>query len=211
MQIALFFTLGLLSFPSKFPRIFGTATSISLFMLCVARPLATFLTLHPFKFSIKEKIFISWVGLRGAASIVFAIYAVTYGVHIDDDIFHIIFFIALFSVSIQGTLIPVIAKKLDLVDNTTTVLKTFNDYSGDMSTRLIELNVDNNNKWINKSIMDANIPEEILIVMIKRKGEVLIPKGATVIEKGDILVLSGENIEKLIEKELQRVPSEKIS
>ena len=64
MQIALFFTLGLLSFPSKFPRIFGTATSISLFMLCVARPLATFLTLHPFKFSIKEKIFISWVGLR---------------------------------------------------------------------------------------------------------------------------------------------------
>ena len=131
--------------------------------------------------------------------------------HIDDDIFHIIFFIALFSVSIQGTLIPVIAKKLDLVDNTTTVLKTFNDYSGDMSTRLIELNVDNNNKWINKSIMDANIPEEILIVMIKRKGEVLIPKGATVIEKGDILVLSGENIEKLIEKELQRVPSEKIS
>lgn len=211
MQIALFFTLGLLSFPSKFPRIFGTATSISLFMLCVARPVATFLTLHPFKFSIKEKIFISWVGLRGAASIVFAIYAVTYGVHIDDDIFHIIFFIALFSVSIQGTLIPVIAKKLDLVDNTTTVLKTFNDYSGDMSTRLIELNVDNNNKWINKSIMDANIPEEILIVMIKRKGEVLIPKGATVIEKGDILVLSGENIEKLIEKELQRVPSEKIS
>ena len=167
--------------------------------------------MHPFKFSIKEKIFISWVGLRGAASIVFAIYAVTYGVHIDDDIFHIIFFIALFSVSIQGTLIPVIAKKLDLVDNTTTVLKTFNDYSGDMSTRLIELNVDNNNKWINKSIMDANIPEEILIVMIKRKGEVLIPKGATVIEKGDILVLSGENIEKLIEKELQRVPSEKIS
>ena len=131
--------------------------------------------------------------------------------HIDDDIFHIIFFIALFSVSIQGTLIPVIAKKLDLVDNTTTVLKTVNDYSGDMSTRLIELNVDNNNKWINKSIMDANIPEEILIVMIKRKGEVLIPKGATVIEKGDILVLSGENIEKLIEKELQRVPSEKIS
>lgn len=207
MQIALFFTLGLLSFPSKFPRIFGAATSISLFMLCVARPVATFLTLHPFKFSIKEKIFISWVGLRGAASIVFAIYAVTYGVHIDDDIFHIIFFIALFSVSIQGTLIPVIAKKLDLVDNTTTVLKTFNDYSGDMSTRLIELNVDNNNKWINKSIMDANIPEEILIVMIKRKGEVLIPKGATIIEKGDILVLSGENIEKLIEKELQRIPS----
>ena len=59
--------------------------------------------------------------------------------------------------------------------------------------------------------MDANIPEEILIVMIKRKGEVLIPKGATVIEEGDILVLSGENIEELIDKELQKSPKEKTS
>ena len=211
MQIALFFILGLLSFPSKFPTVIGLSIAISLFMLCIARPVATFLTLHPFNFSIKEKLFISWVGLRGAASIVFSIYAVTYGVSIENDIFHIIFFIALFSVAIQGTLIPVIARKLDLVDNTTTVLKTFNDYSGDMSTKLIELNINKGNKWVNKSIMDANIPEEILIVMIKRKGEVLIPKGATVIEEGDILVLSGENIEELIDKELQKSPKEKTS
>ena len=211
MQIALFFILGLLAFPSKFPTVIGTSIAISLFMLCIARPVGTFLTLHPFNFSIKEKLFISWVGLRGAASIVFSIYAVTYGVSIENDIFHIIFFIALFSVSIQGTLIPMIAKKLDLVDNNTTVLKTFNDYSGDMSTKLIELNINKGNKWVNKSIMDANIPEEILIVMIKRKGEVLIPKGATVIEEGDILVLSGENIEELIDKELQKSPKEKTS
>ena len=122
-------------------------------MLCIARPVATFLTLHPFKCSTKEKVFISWVGLRGAASIVFAIYAVTYGVPIEDDIFHIIFFIALFSVSIQGTLIPTIAKKLDLVDNSTTVLKTFNEYSGDISTRLIELSVSKDNKWVDESKM----------------------------------------------------------
>ena len=80
-----------------------------------------------------------------------------------------------------------------------------------MSTKLIELNINKGNKWVNKSIMDANIPEEILIVMIKRKGEVLIPKGATVIEEGDILVLSGENIEELIDKELKKVPKEKTS
>ena len=80
-----------------------------------------------------------------------------------------------------------------------------------MSTKLIELNINKGNKWVNKSIMDANIPEEILIVMIKRKGEVLIPKGATVIEEGDILVLSGENIEELIDKELQKSPKEKTS
>ena len=80
MQIVLFFMLGLLSFPSKFINIIGISVSISIFMILVARPVATFITLYPFKYSIKEKLFISWVGLRGAASIVFAIYATTYGV-----------------------------------------------------------------------------------------------------------------------------------
>lgn len=198
MQIALFFTLGLLSFPSKFMGILGVSIAISIFMMFVSRPIATFLILKPFKYSIKEKLFISWVGLRGAASIVFAIYSVSYGVIIENDIFHIIFFVALFSVAIQGTLIPVVAKKLDLVDNNAQVLKTFNDYSGDIISRLLEVSINKDNRWINKTIMEAKIPEEILIVMIKRKDEVIIPKGGTVIEEGDILVLSGEDIEELI-------------
>ena len=113
MQIVLFFMLGLLSFPSKLPYVTGKAVSISLFMILIARPLATFIILSPFKFKIKEKIFISWVGLRGAASVVFAIFAVTYGVNVENDIFHIIFFIALFSVAIQGALIPRVASLLD--------------------------------------------------------------------------------------------------
>ncbi|MCC0637758.1 MULTISPECIES: potassium/proton antiporter [unclassified Clostridioides] len=198
MQIMLFFMLGLLSFPSKLPSVFGIAMAISVFMIIIARPLATFITLAKFKFSNREKLFISWVGLRGAASVVFAIYAVTQGVVIENDIFHIIFFIALLSVGLQGTLIPTVARKLDLVDDNTPVLKTFNDYDGEISSKLIEVNIDDDNKWVNKSIMDSNIPEEILIVMIKRKEQVLVPKGSTVIKRGDILVLSGDKIEELI-------------
>lgn len=127
------------------------------------------------------------------------IYAVTQGVIIENDIFHIIFFIALLSVGIQGTLIPTVAKKLDLVDDNTPVLKTFNDYDGEISSKLIEINVDDSSKWVNKSIMDSNIPEDILIVMIKRKEQVLVPKGSTVIKTGDTLVLSGDRIEELIQ------------
>ncbi|MCC0649604.1 potassium/proton antiporter [Clostridioides sp. ZZV15-6598] len=198
MQIMLFFMLGLLSFPSKLPSVFGIAMAISIFMIIIARPLATFITLAKFKFSNKEKLFISWVGLRGAASVVFAIVAVTKGVVIENDIFHIIFFIALLSVGVQGTLIPTVAKKLDLVDDNTPVLKTFNDYDGEISSKLIEVNIDNDSKWADKSIMDSNIPEDILIVMIKRKEQVLVPKGSTVIKRGDTLVLSGDRIEELI-------------
>lgn len=197
MQIMLFFMLGLLSFPSKLPSVIGIAIAISIFMIVVARPLSTFIVLGRFNFSNKEKLFISWVGLRGAASIVFAIYAVTQGVIIENDIFHIIFFIALISVGIQGTLIPAVAKKLDLVDNSTTVLKTFNDYDGEISSKLIEVKISEESKWANKSIMDSNIPEDILIVMIKRQDKVLIPKGSTIIKGGDILVLSGDKIEDL--------------
>lgn len=198
MQIMLFFMLGLLSFPSKLPSVIGISIAISIFMIVVARPLSTFIVLGAFNFSNKEKLFISWVGLRGAASVVFAIYAVTQGVVIENDIFHIIFFIALISVGIQGTLIPAVARKLDLVDDSTTVLKTFNDYDGEISSKLIEISVPEESVWVNKSIMDSNIPEDILIVMIKRQEQVLIPKGSTIIKGGDVLVLSGDKIEELL-------------
>ncbi len=194
MQITLFFLLGLLAFPSKIPSVMVKGISISIFMILVARPVAIFSILYCFKIPIKEKIFISWVGIRGAASIVFAIFAETYGVEINNDIFHIIFFIALFSVAVQGTFIPILAQKLDLIDNDESVLKTFNDYKQDKSTRLIELTVDEYNIMANKTIMDSDIPEDILIVMIKRNGDVFVPNGSTKILPGDILVLSGNKL-----------------
>lgn len=194
MQIMLFFLLGLLAFPSKIPSVMIKGISISIFMIFVARPVAIFSILYWFKTPIKEEIFISWVGIRGAASLVFAIFAETYGVSINNDIFHIIFFIALFSVAVQGTVIPKLAKKLDLIDNEESVLKTFNDYKEDKSTRLIEFTIDEHNIIANKTIMDANIPEDILVVMIKRNGDVFVPNGSTEILPGDILVLSGNKL-----------------
>lgn len=198
MQIALFFILGLLSFPSKLPQVLGISVAISLFMMFVARPLATFIILDRFDYSNKEKVFISWVGLRGAASIAFAIFSVTYGVNIENDLFHIIFFIALFSVGIQGTLIPIVARKLDLVDDNTPVLRTFNDYKEDKKTKILEVNVESDNKWAGKSIMDADIPEEVLIVMIRRNEEVIVPKGSTIINIDDTLVLAANNFDNLL-------------
>ena len=194
MQILLFFLLGLLAFPSKIPSVMIKGVSISIFMIFIARPIATFSILNWFKVPIKQQLFISWVGIRGAASIVFAIFAITYGIPINYDIFHIIFFMALFSVAVQGTLIPDVARKLDLIDDEESVLKTFNDYKEDKSTKLVEFTISNNNPIANKSIMDANIPEDILVVMIRRKGDVFVPNGSTIILPGDTLVLSGNSL-----------------
>ena len=97
-------------------------------MIFVARPVATFSILSWFRVPLKQQIFVSWVGLRGAASIVFAIFAVSSEGFVENDIFHIVFLIALISVLFQGSLIPTVAKKLDLVEEESSVFKTFNDY-----------------------------------------------------------------------------------
>ncbi len=195
MQIGLFFMLGLLSFPSKLMSIISISVPISIFMIVVARPITTFLILAPFKYSFREKLFISWVGLRGAASIVFAIYATTYGVNMEYDIFHIVFFVALLSVGIQGTLLPKVAKKLNLIDDNELIFKTFNDYAGDIDRELVEVYVGDDSKLVNKCIADADISEGLLILMINRNGEAIVPKGATIIEKGDILIMAGDNLD----------------
>lgn len=195
MQIILFFILGLLSNPLELPKVIGKSVVISLGIIFIARPISVFLVLKKFDFNTKEKLFIAWVGLRGAASIVFAIFALNYGISINNDIYHIIFFIALISVGVQGTLIPIIAKRLELLDNNRPVLKTFNDYVEEKNTKVMEVKIEGSCRLINKSIMDANIPEEILIAMIKREGEIIIPKGASIIKEGDILVVVGNCLE----------------
>ena len=195
MQIILFFILGLLANPLELPKVIGKSVVISLGIIFIARPISVFLVLKKFDFNTKEKLFIALVGLRGAASIVFAIFALNYGISINNDIYHIIFFIALISVGVQGTLIPIIAKRLELLDNNRPVLKTFNDYVEEKNTKVMEVKIEGSCRLINKSIMDANIPEEILIAMIKREGEIIIPKGASIIKEGDILVVVGNCLE----------------
>ncbi|MGL4520215.1 MAG: potassium/proton antiporter [Phocaeicola sp.] len=116
MQIILFLTLGLLVFPSYIVPIMGIGLLISLFQIFVARPLSVFISLAPFKMSIHRRLYISWVGLRGAVPIVFATYPLIAGVDKAQMIFNIVFFISVTSVLIQGTTLGVMARWLKLVD-----------------------------------------------------------------------------------------------
>jgi cell volume regulation protein A len=112
MQIVLFLTLGLLVFPSHIVPVIGIGILVSLFLILVARPLGVFLSLIPFKMKLRRRLYISWVGLRGAVPIVFATYPLLAGIEKADMIFDIVFFISLTSVLIQGTTLTKIAKWL---------------------------------------------------------------------------------------------------
>lgn len=193
MQMVLFFLLGLLSFPSQLPAIIPTALAAALFLTFVARPLAVGLILGPFRSTFRQMALVSWSGLRGAASIVFSILAITSSAVIDLDIYHIVFFIVLFSILIQGTLLPLVSQKLDMTDNESDVMKTFTDYTDEVPVQFLQCTLSPGHPWAGKAIMDLALPPECLMVLLTRRGKKLVPNGSTLLEPGDQLILSGRS------------------
>jgi cell volume regulation protein A len=114
MQIIMFLILGLLVFPSEIIPIMGIGILISFFLILVARPIAVFLCLTPFKTGFKDQVLISWVGIKGAVPIIFATLPIVAGIEGADIIFNIIFFITVTSALIQGSTIYLFARYLGL-------------------------------------------------------------------------------------------------
>lgn len=189
-QILIFFLLGLLSFPHLLPKLFLPALMIALCLTFIARPAAVFLILLPFRSSLRQCLLVAWSGLRGAASIVFAIMVIAGGTSLEHDLFHIVFFISLLSVAIQGSLLPMAARKLDMVDNSSDIRKTFNDYQDDSDLTLMRMYIPSGHNWENRKIEDVSFPTGSLALMVKREDDTLIPRGSTTILAGDTIILS---------------------
>ncbi len=207
MQMLLFFLLGLLCFPSKLPAVAPVALFTALFLTFVARPLAVSVLLAPLRSNLRQIALVSFSGMRGAASIVFAIIAVCHPAQVDNDIFHIVFFIVLFSILFQGTLLPHVARGLQMIDENTDVMKTFTDYSDRAPVQFIQFKVSAQHPWAEKHLREIVLPPESLLVLLMRDGKRIAPNGNTVLREGDTLVLSGhagETVDgvKLYEKQI---------
>lgn len=195
MQMLLFFLLGLLSFPSQLGKIALPAIAIALFITFIARPVAVWLIFTPFGCRLKQQALISWSGLRGAASIVFAIMTVVSPNVLKNDIFHIVFFIVLFSILIQGSLLPYIAKKLGMIDEKGDVMKTFTDYEYELPVSFIEFEMTDDHTWVGKIIQELKLPQNLIVVLVIRNGEKIIPKGSVEIFPKDKIVLCGRSVD----------------
>ncbi len=194
MQVLIFFLLGLLVTPSKLPEVVLPALAIAAFMTLVARPIAIFSLLGPFKCKPNQMLLTSFVGLRGAASIVFAIMATPAAMQIignHDILFNIVFTVVLFSIGIQGSLIPFISKKCKMIDDNENILKTFTDYAeDDTQACFIEMRIRDNGPWIGHTLKELKFPRDILAAVLIRGKEVIIPNGRTIIEAQDRIVFS---------------------
>lgn len=190
MQILIFFLLGLLSTPSHILAIIVPSTFIALFLTFIARPLSVYVLLKIKKAKLNQILLVSFAGLRGASSIVFATLAT---ISIKDsiiDFYHIVFFIVLLSISFQGGLLGFVAKKLKMIDLSGNVMKTFSDYEEETDISFVEIFIDDKCHWCNKKIMDLSLPPFTLIVMIIRDSKRVVPRGDTLIIENDIIILS---------------------
>lgn len=208
MQMLLFFTLGLLSFPSRLPDVALPAFGIALFLTFIARPLAVFAILTPFRSHWRQSLLVSWAGLRGAASIVFSIMAVINPALLSNDVFHIVFFIVLYSILFQGTLLPLVAKKLHMTDDTANVLHTFNDYMDETPLQNIQFSIPPSHPWVGKCVDELSLPPQSLLVLLVRGHEKIAPHGKIELQAGDTLVLSGQGTSQtepiqLVEKQVE--------
>ena len=211
MQMLIFFLLGLLAYPDQLPKILPIALAIAVFLTFVARPVSVFAILMPFRCPVKQQLLVSWAGLRGAASIVFAIMATVSPAYTKNDLFHIVIFIVLFSISIQGTLLGLVAKKLDMIDENGNVMKTFSDYSDEMPVEFVKISIKAGHPWENRKIKDLTSLPDLLLVLILRGEERIIPNGNTVVLAGDKIVLSALSPEENLGICLTEIPIEKDS
>jgi cell volume regulation protein A len=201
MQIILFLTLGLLVFPSEIIPFVGIGLLISLFLIIVVRPLSIFLCLIPFKVNLREKTFLSWVGLRGAVPIVFATYPLLAGAEKAHVIFNIVFFVSITSVLVQGTSLPLIAKWLKLSLPLELKSRTQTDLvlSDTIKSLLTEIIIERGNSVIGKKIVELGLPQTTHISFIRRNNEYIIPNGFTELEENDKLFILSEDSNSLIE------------
>ena len=194
-QMMIFFLLGLLVTPSELPETFLPALLIMLFLTFIARPLAAGILLAPMGSGLRQIGVVSWAGLRGVASIVFAIYAVLGEIELHYNLFNLVFCIVILSLGIQGTLLPRVSSVLDMIDRNQDVRRTFNDYQEDNDVSFVKLHVSAGHRMAGKALKELPLAPDFLAALLLRGKETLVPNGETVVEEGVLLILAAEQFE----------------
>ncbi|GAA0879086.1 potassium/proton antiporter [Algoriphagus jejuensis] len=191
MQIVMFLTLGLLVFPSQILPVVGIGFVIAVFLMFVARPLGVWVSLSFFNYKNREKLFVSWVGLRGAVPIVFATFPLIAGVEQSNLIFNIVFFIVITSVALQATTLAKVAGWLHLAVPEGLKRKSLLDLelSEDFKNALVEVILPPGSLVDGKKILELNFPKTSLIVLVNRNDKFITPNGGTELKSGDKLMI----------------------
>lgn len=186
-QISMFVVLGLLSLPSEVHRGWSTSLLLAGILVFVARPMAVLLCLLPFRYDWRELVFISWAGLKGAVPIVLGIYPLIFNVDDARPLFNVVFFVVLVSVAIQGWSLGIVARWLGVTVQApstppvTVEVTSLQQIDADIVSYLVEPKA----RAAHQRIDQLGMTPDMVIAMIVRNAEMVVPKGNTVILPGD--------------------------
>lgn len=199
MQIVMFLTLGLFVNSNELlePRVLILGGLVGAFMILVARPLTVFTCLLPFrKFTTKARLYVSWVGLRGAVPILFAIYPLMAHVENAGLLFNVVFLGTIISLLVQGTTLSGMANLLGLAYEERESAFSV-DMHQDMKSALTEVEVNETMLESGHTLKDITLPENTLVMMVCRDGEYFVPQGKTELKLGDKLLVISDRSEEL--------------
>ena len=199
MQIVMFLTLGLFVNSNELlePRVLILGGLVGAFMILVARPLTVFTCLLPFrKFTTKARLYVSWVGLRGAVPILFAIYPLMAHVENAGLLFNVVFLGTIISLLVQGTTVSGMANLLGLAYEERESAFSV-DMHQDMKSALTEVEVNETMLESGHTLKDIALPENTLVMMVCRDGEYFVPQGKTELKLGDKLLVISDRSEEL--------------
>ena len=188
-QLTMFFTLGLLVFPSALPDIALEGAAVALLLALVARPLAVVVSTLPFGYAPREQLLLGWAGLRGAVPVVLATFPVIAEVPGSGDYFNIVFFAVLFSTVLQGATFEPIARRLRLTSSEPALPRPLTE-SGTiqrLGAEVLEFPVGPEDAAVGARIRDLGLPREAVVNVIVRADEAIPPRGSTRVAAGDEL------------------------
>lgn len=210
-QILMFVILGLFVFPSELftASIMLNGLLLSAVLILVARPAAVFLSLLGMNYSNKEKLFISWAGLRGAVPIVLATFPIVEGLENSQGLFNLVFFVVLTSALVQGSTISYVAKKMTLVGPKKDVPHHSIELisMGKAKAEMIQYQTNAESAVVGKKLHEVSFPNRANISAIIRDNEVITPYGETEIHAGDFLYIL---VEEKYKAQLKRTLEERV-
>ncbi|MCC9642829.1 potassium/proton antiporter [Rhodopirellula sp. JC740] len=190
-QILMFTALGILSFPSRLMEVAVPALLIASVLIFIARPVAVFLCGIPFRFSVRELTFLSWVGLKGAVPITLATFPMLAGLPAASVIFDTVFFVVLVSALVQGWTLPAVAKtlRLEVPANqpppVTLEISSLQTVDGD----IVDYYIEEGARAAGCMIKDLALPEGVVIALIVREEQTVLPQGRSMLQPGDHVVV----------------------